>query len=214
MENIDQIVLEFETALLQINRIKAREIFENYSTKVYLFDLLENMVMKSLESIGEGWEKGTISLSQVYMSGIICEELIDQYLPKLEIARKDIPKMAIAVLQDYHALGKRMVYSVLRAGGFELLDFGQGLSVDNLVEKTIENQIEILLISTLMLPSALKVKEVRAELIARGSAAKIIVGGAPFRFDADLWKEVGADADGKNASNVIHTIEQLMKGEQ
>lgn len=47
-------------------------------------------------------------------------------------------------------LAKRIVYSVLRAAGFELLDFGLALSVDEMVHKTIENQVEILLISTLM----------------------------------------------------------------
>jgi methanogenic corrinoid protein MtbC1 len=165
-----------------------------------------------LERIGSGWENGTISLSQVYMSGVICEELIDKYLPKFQIKRTDIPKMAIAVLLDHHALGKRIVYSILRAGGFEIMDFGQGLSVEELVAKTIENQIRILLISTLMLPSALKIKAVREQLAARGAAPRIVVGGAPFRLDKNLWQAVGADADGRNASSIIKTIEALSVG--
>lgn len=214
MKNIDVLISEFEKALLQINRIKASEIFQECYTQINNFDLLENLTIKSLEKIGDGWENGTISLSQVYMSGIICEELIEKYLPIFEVKRKDVPKMAIAVLQDHHALGKRIVYSVLRAGGFELLDFGQGLSIDELVQKTIENNIKILLISTLMLPSALKVKEVKNRLNEQGFNTKIIVGGAPFRFDNELWKEVGADADGKNASNIINVVEMLYKGEK
>ena len=147
------------------------------------------------------------------MGGVICEELIDQYLPKTETKRKDIPLMAIAVLLDHHALGKRIVYSVLRSAGFEVLDFGQGLSVESLIAKTIESEVEILLISTLMLPSALKVKEVISTLKAQGCKVKVIVGGAPFRLDPALWQAVGADADGKNASSVIKTIENLLKGE-
>jgi len=122
--------------------------------------------------------------------------------------------MAIAVLQDHHALGKRIVYSVLRAGGYRVLDFGQGLSIEKLVRKTVENQIEVLLISTLMLPSALKVTSVKEKLIAEGVQTKIVVGGAPFRLDSDLWKRVNADACGKNASDVIKTIQFVLKGEK
>lgn len=212
MEMAEPLAFEFEKALLHINRMKAAEIFEKCYESEKGFEQLEQLAIQSLERIGTGWEKGTVSLSQVYMSGVICEELIDKYLPKFQIKRTDIPRMAIAVLLDHHALGKRIVYSILRAGGFEIMDFGQGLSVEELVAKTIENKIEILLISTLMLPSALKVKMVREQLAAHGVALRIVVGGAPFRLDKDLWQTVGADADGKNASNIIRTIEALMKG--
>ena len=213
MENLETMVAEFVQTLLQINRIKAAEIFERCHLRGNSFEELEKLTVDALVVIGDGWENGTVSLSQVYMGGVICEELIDQYLPKTETKRKDIPRMAIAVLLDHHALGKRIVYSVLRSAGFEVLDFGQGLSVESLIAKTIESEVEILLVSTLMLPSALKVKEVISTLKAQGCKVKVIVGGAPFRLDPALWQAVGADADGKNASSVIQTIENLLKGE-
>ena len=212
MENTEQLTLEFEKSLMQINRMKAAEAFEKCYASENSFDQLEQLAIQTLEKIGIGWENGTVSLSQVYMSGVICEELIDKYLPKFQVKRTEIPKLAIGVLLDQHALGKRIVYSILRAGGFEVMDLGKGLSIEELVEKTIDNKIEILLISTLMLASALKVKTVKEQLADHGVAPIIIVGGAPFRFDSNLWQTVGADADGKNASTIIETIESLMKG--
>jgi methanogenic corrinoid protein MtbC1 len=203
---------EFKDALLRIDRTKAAEIFEHFYTLESSFDILEALAVRALEEIGAGWEDGTISLSQVYMAGVICEELIDKYLPQMMVLRKEAPKMAIAVLLDHHALGKRIVYSIIRAGGYEIMDFGQGLSVEELAAKTMEARIEVLLVSTLMLPSALKIKGLKELLDSRGAATKVIVGGAPFRLDKNLWKEVGADADGKNASNIIAIIEALLKG--
>jgi len=214
MKNIDSLIEEFEKALLQMNRMKAAEIFEKCYAGENSFDLLEQLAISTLENVGAGWENGTISLSQVYMSGVICEELFDKYLPKMLIQRKDVPKVAIAVLLDHHALGKRIVYSILRSGGFEIMDFGKGLSVEELVAKTIENQIEILLISTLMLPSALKVKTVKEQLADQGADPRIVVGGAPFRLDSSLWKKVNADADGKNGTEVLKILEGLAKGGQ
>ena len=212
MEISEQLLPEFEKALLQINRVKAQEIIEKCYASEERFEQIENLIIKSLEYVGDGWENGGISLSQVYMSGVICEELIEKYLPKTQIKRIDNPKIAIAVLLDHHALGKRIVYSILRSGGYEIIDLGQGLSVDELVEKTIENKIDILLISTLMLSSALKVKTLIELLSTQDKVPKVIVGGAPFRLDKSLWANVGADADGKNASNIINTIDAIIKG--
>jgi methanogenic corrinoid protein MtbC1 len=120
--------------------------------------------------------------------------------------------MAIAVIEDYHMLGKRIIYTVLRASGFELLDYGHGINTDDLADRVIEDKIEILLISALMLPAALKVKELREKLNKLNCNVKIVVGGAPFRFDNKLWQEVGSDATGKDSSEAIKIITDLIKG--
>ena len=116
---------------------------------------------------------------------------------------------AIAVLDDHHLLGKQIVYSVLRASGFELFDYGS-LGREELVERVLADRLEVLLISVLMLPSALGVAAVVAQLRARGSAVRIAVGGAPFLFDAGLWREVGADAMGRNAADAVKLLEGWM----
>ncbi len=67
--------------------------------------------------------------------------------------------MAIAVLDDYQPLGKRMVYSVLRASGYELKDYGT-VDGDVLVSRVVRDDIVVSLISALMLPSALYIKRV------------------------------------------------------
>ena len=200
---------EFEQALLSLDRLAARNILLESGGSESPLQLVEKLVVPALERIGAGWEQGQVALSQVYMSGRICEELVDTLLPPDALDRKNRPKMAIAVLQDYHLLGKRIVYSVLRASGFELLDYGR-VDVDDLVRRVRPDGVEVLLISVLMLPSALRVKEVRARLQAIGSDVKIVVGGAPFRLDDQLWKEVGADAMGREASEAVDIIAKMM----
>lgn len=209
MLKLDSAINEFQDALLQINRVKAAQVFEKLFSEGEDLNQLELVAIGTLEHIGEGWENGTVSLAQVYMSGVICEELIEKYLPKYDAKRINQPKIAIGVLLDHHALGKRIVYSVLRAAGYDVIDFGQGLSIDEIVRETLENKVGILLISTLMLPSALKVRQVKDMLMEQNSDIKIVVGGAPFRLDSDLWKKVGADVDGKNASTIVKTVENL-----
>lgn len=201
----------FERALLVLDRLAAREILQAQDHGAPATQRVEQIVVPALERIGIAWEQGHVALSQVYMSGRICEGLVDEILPPGAPIRKAQPKMAIAILEDHHLLGKRIVYSMLRASGFELLDYGAGISAEELATRVLKDGVKILLISTLMLPSALHVKRVRERL--NGAGVKIVVGGAPFLFDAQLWKEVGADAMGHSAADAILIVSKLMEAQ-
>ena len=199
---------EFIQALLAVDRLHSEEIINKVFLENSDFSLIEKIIIEALNKIGEGWEDGQYALAQIYMSGVICEELMDKYIPLVGFERKKYKKMAIGVLLDHHSLGKRIVSAIIKTNGYDLIDFGQGLSVDEIVELTVNNNIEILLISTLMLPSALKVKEVKEKLVNSGMNTKIVVGGAPFRFDEKLWEKVGADAMASIASGIINVLER------
>jgi len=202
----------FKESLLQVDRIEADKIFES----CYLVDndlkRVENLTMMTLEEIGLGWENGEYSLSQIYMSGVICQEIMEKYIQKFDVVIKNDYKIGIAVLEDHHALGKRIVYSILRSKGYDVIDLGQGLSIDTIVNETINHKLDFLIISTLMLSSALHVKTVVKKLRQKKANVKIIAGGAPFRLDAKLWQKVNVDADGENATDVPRIIEKLANG--
>ncbi len=199
------VIDDFMQTLINVDRISAKKIIDVHISKTHPIKLIEDVVVVALERIGTGWQDGIYALSQVYMSGRICEEIVDTILPPRDPNRKDQPKMAICVLSDHHKLGKTIVYSLLRASGFELLDFDT-VEVDDVVARVNDNKIKILLISVLMLPSALKIKEVKKKLMERGLNTKIVVGGAPFRFDDQLWQEVGADAMCETASEAVSVV--------
>jgi len=201
---------EFEELLLSLNRIGVQQAVTAESKRSSPVHAIETLVVPALENIGAGWESGSVSLSQVYMCGKICEEIVEGILPEVDPKRRDQPPMAIVVLDDYHLLGKRLVYSALRSSGFGLTNFGQ-MNATTLVENIKKEHIKILLISVLMYPSALHIKQVREELDRDHYPLKIIVGGAPFRFDEKLWMEVGADAMGKSAAEAITLVDRFIK---
>lgn len=202
---------QFEQALLSLDRLEAKRLVAMAATELPPLELVDQLIVQALTRIGESWESGSVALSQVYMSGRICEEIVDGLLPPGDPRRKDQPPMAIAVLDDYHLLGKRIVYSVLRAGGFDLKDYGRA-TVDDLIRNVQADQIRVLLISTLMLHSALHVRDVVAGLKSAGLDVKVVVGGAPFRFDTQLWRDVNADAMGHSASEVQGIVRTIMGG--
>lgn len=197
---------DLEAALLAMDRGGVRDCLRRSAMAGHLF--AEKVVAPALERIGAGWERGELALSQVYMSGRICEDLLGGVLPCDPVpARVHLP-MAIAVLDDFHPLGKRIVASVLRANGFALRDYGV-IGVEELVRQVERDGVRILLVSTLMLPAALRVRELRRELDRRGLEVRLVVGGAPFRLDPDLYRAVGADATSPTASGAVGLLARM-----
>lgn len=199
---MNNLVQPFRDALESLDRVGAQSAFDRALATQTPIQAVEALVVPALEQIGAAWESGQVALSQVYMSGRFCEELVDRVLPPSDPDRKHQPRSAIVVLNDYHMLGKRIVHSVMRASGYELFDYGR-MNVQELVDRAIADRIRVLMISVLLLPSALKVREVCARLRDADAGIRVAVGGAPFQFDQTLWQEVGADAVGRSAADAV-----------
>lgn len=155
-------------------------------------DRIENVISPVLKRIGERWEKGDLALSQVYLSLKICEGLVTEIYGTEEVEPISAPTIAIVSLEDHHLLGVHIVRMALRSAGENVLDYGR-MEVETLADRLCTDHIRYLLVSTLMLRSALQVKRLREILDTRSYNLMIIVGGAPFRFDEQLWKKVRAD---------------------
>jgi len=204
-------VEEFKNALLLLDRTAVRHILQETIGRLGLVPSLEWLVTTSLEDIGRSWEEGKIALSQVYMSARICEDLSDEFLPSGNRDHVDTPRMAVAVFEDYHLLGKRIVCSILRSAGHDPIDYGR-VDIETVLQLVAHDRIRILFLSVLMLPSALHIAELRRRLDQAAIPVKIVVGGAPFRFDEKLWQEVGADAMGRTASDAIDIVNRVTGG--
>lgn len=199
-------LLELEAALLAIDRVGAATLLEEAGVAEDPLAVFERLVVPALLSIGEAWERGDAALAQVYMSGLICEDLVERFVPPLPAAPAAGPRVALAVLHDHHHLGRRIVHSVLRAGGVPVLDYGR-VEVDDVIERVQRDGVQVLLLSALMLPSALKVAEVVRRL---PPGVKLGVGGAPFRLDPGLAERVGAHAWGRSAADALSMVRELL----
>lgn len=204
------LIKPFRQSLEMLDRIGAENIFNQALLSLTPIEAVETLVVPALEEIGEAWQQGQVALSQIYMCGRFCEKLVETVLPPSDPDRKLQPRSAIVVLSDYHMLGKRIVYSIMRASGYELFDYGR-MDVDQLVAQVLADRIRVLMISVLILPSALKVADVCKALKNQGAPVKVMVGGAPFLFDDTLWREVGADAMGRNAAEAVTIVRQWME---
>lgn len=212
MSTIDTRVEALEKALLTVDRTRAREIFMKGVHTDGSLPFMENLVGEVFDRIGLAWESGRIALSQVYMAGRICEELSLSVLPSEHPDRKNDPHIAIALFEDHHTLGKRMVVSVLRTEGYAVSDWGQ-VNLESVLARLRREPVEVLMVSCLMLSSALRIQKLTKAIQNEKLPVKVVVGGAPFRFDPTLWMEVGADAMGATASQASSLVRRITEGQ-
>jgi methanogenic corrinoid protein MtbC1 len=205
----EKLAQQFEATLLMLDRLGAERLLLEAGLADRPAEVFEDIVVPALVSIGATWEDGNIALSQVYMSGRICQDVASSIFVPVPGGRRGQPTVAVAVLEDAHTLGKTIVLSLLRASGYEVLDFGSCRGIEELAEMAEHNRVEVLMVSTLMLRAALRVGELRTCLDNARLPTKLVVGGAPFRFDEKLWKEVGADYFGRNASDALEAMAQI-----
>jgi len=211
LRNFKELEDDFIHALLSINTKKAEQIIRELTQRESFVNIGDGLIAPALAKTGKSWEDGSTAISQVYLSAHICNKILDKLLPDKEFVMKEKPRLGIATLGDFHSLGKKVVTYSLKAAGYNITDFGLGLLIHDIVEKCRKNKTEILLISALMLPSALLIKQLIEALEEGNLHIKVIVGGAPFCFDRDLWREVGAYAMGYNASDAIGIVKRITK---
>ena len=205
--NISAYSRAWESALRSVDKIAARTAAQEAIAAMGIQQFGDLIVSPTLEAIGSGWEEQQLSLAEVYMAGRISTELLAEYLPPGPAPQNS--KIAIAMLDDRHALGKNLVLTSLQVAHIPVRDFGT-MGVQALSTKVQQENIELLLISTLMLRSALRVKQLTESLKAAECGTQVIVGGAPFRLDPALWQKVGADAMGSNAASAVKMVKAWM----
>ena len=203
--------LRFEAALLSMDRVLCRSLLQEAMGEERQLAGIEHLLGPALAHIGDRWEAGELALTQVYMGGRICEDLLTELSPASSTPVAGAPRIGVGVLLDQHQLGKRIVASTLRSCGFHVLDYGQGLEPQDLAQRACEDRVAILMVSVLMVNSALRLREVREALGEGPDRPRLVVGGAPFRFNPHLWQEVGADAVGQTGVDAVAIAQRLLE---
>lgn len=196
--------------LISVDRVGVDDVFKRTVTETGIEGVGE-ILMEAMIKLGEGWESGEVSLAQVYMSGVICDELLNSIMHNENTIDENLPIIGTAVYIDHHSLGMKIVSNLVRTGQYPLINIGVGVDADEIIKQIHEKKIQILLISVLMYPSALEVKALSERVCRECPAVSIVVGGAPFRLDKELYKKVGAHRSAGNAGEIFGILHDLKK---
>ncbi len=175
--------------------------------------LLQEVVNPAIETVAEAWEEHhELSLSQIYVAGLIVKDSVET-LSLPERAEKAVGKVVFGTaFGDHHGLGKLIVSAFLRSGGFEVVDLGLSVPAKTFVEVALSEGADIIAVSALMIDPAFKICDIRDEMNKRGiKNIVLLVGGAPFRYNPELYKTVGADGTAATAYEAIDVAKHLLE---
>jgi methanogenic corrinoid protein MtbC1 len=184
-------------------------------------DVVFKVVIPAVEEMMSAITKDPdANLAQHFMTAQIASEVTERMLTKFAYPPEIVGRVVIGTAAgDLHSLGKRIVMGCLKALMVEVVDLGVNVPAEKFVEEALARDAQVIAISAMMVHTATGehgARQVRRILQERGleDRFKIVVGGAPYRFDNELYKIVGADgwaSDGVAAGKVIVDLIQAQK---
>jgi len=173
--------------------------------KANLDDLINRALIAAMDVVGDRFAKSEIFVPEMLVAAMTMKKGLDIIKPLLKDQEQQ-PKGKIVlctVKGDLHDIGKNLVAMMLEGAGFEVIDLGVDVTVENVIAKVADIQPQVLGLSALLTTTMPEMENVITVLQTRGmrGALKVMVGGAPL--SAEFAEKIGADAFGKDAAEAV-----------
>jgi len=178
-------------------------------------DIVENGIAKGLRRVGERFERGEAFLTDLVGAAAAAKEALDKILrpamAKAHTTQRSLGKVVLGTVSgDIHDIGKNIVAAMLFASGFEVVDLGTDVSIDDFVSRSSEVGAKIVGTSALLSTTLPVQREIINEFVKRKirDQHKLLVGGAPA---TEQWaKEIKADGYAPNAVDAVKLAKRVL----
>ncbi len=170
-----------------------------------------NACREALDVIGKRFETGESFVPELIMAGEMMNAVTEIVKPLMTQERPIDPigKVLLGTVEgDIHDIGKDVVFFMLEANGFEVIDIGVDLSPEVFVEKIKEVNPDVVGLSGL-LTLAFESMKLTVDAIRDAGLrdqVKVMIGGAPV--DEHVLEYSTADAWGKDAMEAVTLAKQ------
>jgi corrinoid protein of di/trimethylamine methyltransferase len=148
-------------------------------------EAIEQGLSKGMDIIGERFSKMEVFLPGLMMAAQTFDAAMDILEPEIAAQKREVSTRGTIIIGsvkgDVHNIGKNIVATLLKTGGFDVHDLGVDVSPLSFVEAAQKNQADIIALSSLMtttMPGQREVIEVLKEMDLRDEYL-VIVGGGP-----------------------------------
>lgn len=219
---LDAYIQSYNEAVFETDKQAALDVVnlalsDGYSPE----DVVFKLVIPAVEAMMSRIEKDPDSnLAQHFMTAQIAADVTERMLEKFSNPPQVIGRVVIGTAYgDLHSLGKRIVIGCLKSLMVDVIDLGTNISAEQFVDAAVTQDAQVIAVSAMMVHTATSEKgslRVRELLKERGleDKIKLVVGGAPYRFDPELYSKVGADGwapDGVTAAKIITQLIREVK---
>ncbi|MEL6986891.1 MAG: methionine synthase, partial [Bacteroidota bacterium] len=146
--------------------------------------VIEGPLMDGMNVVGDLFGAGKMFLPQVVKSARVMKQGVAHLTPFIEEAKAkggagSKGKILLATVKgDVHDIGKNIVGVVLGCNNFEIIDMGVMVPGNKILDKAIEENVDIIGLSGLITPSLDEMVSVASEMERRNMKLPLLIGGA------------------------------------
>jgi 5-methyltetrahydrofolate--homocysteine methyltransferase len=143
-------------------------------------EVLNDILLPAMAEVGERMNRGDMILPFVLQAAEVMKEALDILKPHLAAAQAPARgKIVLAtVYGDVHDIGKNLVASILSNQGYEVIDLGKQVSLDQIVEAVRRFRPDAVGLSALLVTTSREMARCVNEFCGLGISVPVIVGGA------------------------------------
>lgn len=174
-------------------------------------DVYADVLQPAQRDIGRMWERNEITVAREHMATAITQYVVGRLYTLFEMPERWRGNAIVTGVEgELHQLGANMVADVLEAAGWNMRFLGTQLPHRGVLEAIEAHEPRLLGISTTVLSNL----PAAADLVAAarrsfGSDLRILVGGAAFGHGT-AWREIGADAYGRDLRDAVAVADELV----
>ena len=167
--------------------------------------ILNEILIPSLDIVGKKYDKGEIFLPQLIQSAEAVKSSLNTIKEKLlkeNYNSMSKGKIIVATVKgDIHDIGKNVVKIMLENYGYEVIDLGKDVPIEDVIYNAKKQNIKLVGLSALMTTTINSMKETIKALKDNNIKTKVFVGGAVLT--EEYAKNIGADYYSKDAKSAI-----------
>ncbi len=146
-------------------------------------DIIEGPLMAGMNRVGHLFGEGKMFLPQVVKTARTMKKAVAILQPSIESEKQggtaSAGKVLLATVKgDVHDIGKNIVSVVMACNGYEIIDLGVMVPAEVIVQKAIEEKVDLIGLSGLITPSLEEMVHTARELEKAGLDIPLMIGGA------------------------------------
>lgn len=196
----------FIAALLAFDESRAAGYWTTYLAGGSLDSLLDNVVVPTLQHIGDAWHAGDVSVAQEHFSSAFIRARLDA-LARQHDPPAGAPSVVLACLPgNWHEISILILHLVLRYRGLRTVYLGQSVPLDDIVRTTVELRPTILVLHGYGEDANADTRTLVKQLASKSPTTHVVYGGRSFDDDPTARIE-GATYGGATLADGADTIE-------
>ena len=178
------------------------------------FALFLNVMTPAIRHLGDLFGKRKrfiphlVAAAEAMKAGVA---VLQPYLAKADASgeKKNAGTIVFATVKgDIHDIGKNICILMLKNFGFNVIDLGRNVTMEEIFTAAKEHKAQIIALSALMTTTMIQMKLLIEENKKAGHGFKVLVGGAPV--NQEFAAEIGADGHSEDVGGIVGETEKVL----